>query len=118
MGPDGALICHAHRLEGLLTITDTVFLHVMPVQSFEQGSGLNPELDPGLAYDNYCKDSRSWQYYGCSSEDYMVSLIDNLLNAMDQSPLIYLFIWGLRCFQHCTGHITTGSLKVRGNQYT
>ena len=29
-----------------------------------------------------------------------------------------LFIWGfLRCFQHCTGHITTGSWKGRGNQY-
>ena len=28
------------------------------------------------------------------------------------------FIWGfLRRFQHCTGHITTGSLKGRGNQY-
>ena len=30
---------------------------------------------------------------------------------------IYLFIWGLRRFQHCTGHITTGSWKGRGNQY-
>ena len=38
----------------------------------------------------------------------------------------YLFIWGflficlfgvLRRFQHCTGHITTGSWKGRGNQY-
>ena len=29
-----------------------------------------------------------------------------------------LFIWGfLCCFQHCTGHITTGSWKGRGNQY-
>ena len=25
---------------------------------------------------------------------------------------VYLFIWG--CFQHCTGHITTGSWKGRG----
>ena len=30
---------------------------------------------------------------------------------------IYLFIWGLRRFQHWTGHITTGSWKGRGNQY-
>ena len=29
---------------------------------------------------------------------------------------IYLF-WVLRRFQHCTGHITTGSWKGRGNQY-
>ena len=30
---------------------------------------------------------------------------------------MYLFIWVLRRFQHCTGHITTGSWKGRGNQY-
>ena len=30
--------------------------------------------------------------------------------------LVYLFIWGLYRFQHCTGHITRGSLKGRGNQ--
>ena len=30
---------------------------------------------------------------------------------------IYLFIGVLRHFQHCTGHITTGSWKGRGNQY-
>ena len=29
---------------------------------------------------------------------------------------IYLFVF-LRSFQHCTGHITTGSWKDRGNQY-
>ena len=29
-----------------------------------------------------------------------------------------LYLFGvLRCFQHCTGHITTGSCKGRGNQY-
>ena len=28
-----------------------------------------------------------------------------------------LFIWVLRRFQHCIGHITTGSWKGRGNQY-
>ena len=36
-----------------------------------------------------------------------------------QAPLICLFcLFGvLRRFQHCTGHITTGSWKGRGNQY-
>ena len=28
-----------------------------------------------------------------------------------------LFIWGFTSLQHCTGHITTGSWKGRGNQY-
>ena len=34
--------------------------------------------------------------------------------------MFYLFIYlfgVLRRFQHCTGHITTGSWKGRGNQY-
>ena len=34
---------------------------------------------------------------------------------------IYLFIYlfgVLRRIEHCTGHITTGSWKGRGNQYT
>ena len=31
---------------------------------------------------------------------------------------IFIYLFGvLRCFQHCTGHITTGSWKGRGNQY-
>ena len=30
----------------------------------------------------------------------------------------HFYLFGvLRCFQHCTGHITTGSWKGRGNQY-
>ena len=34
------------------------------------------------------------------------------------SPLPYIYLFGvLRRFQHCTGHITTGSWKGRGNQY-
>ena len=32
------------------------------------------------------------------------------------SSVVYLF-GVLRRFQHCTGHITTGSWKGRGNQY-
>ena len=32
--------------------------------------------------------------------------------------ICFICLFGvLRCFQHCTGHITTGSWKGRGNQY-
>ena len=32
--------------------------------------------------------------------------------------LIFIYLFGvLRRFKHCTGHITTGSWKGRGNQY-
>ena len=34
------------------------------------------------------------------------------------SIIVFIYLFGvLRCFQHCTGHITTGSWKGRGNQY-
>ena len=34
------------------------------------------------------------------------------------SSLVFIYLFGvLRCFQHCTGHITMGSWKGRGNQY-
>ena len=34
------------------------------------------------------------------------------------SILIFIYLFGvLRRFQHCTGHITMGSWKGRGNQY-
>ena len=33
--------------------------------------------------------------------------------------VLFIYLFGvLRRFQHCTGHITTGSWKGRGNQYT
>ena len=34
------------------------------------------------------------------------------------TPGVYIYLFGvLRRFQHCTGHITMGSWKSRGNQY-
>ena len=57
-----------------------------------------------------------------------LSIYRNKLQSHQQSTgirvlkqsFIYLFIYlfgVLRRFQHCTGHITTGSWKGRGNQY-
>ena len=46
---------------------------------------------------------------GCDSQS-----SDSAFNCND----IFIYLFGvLRCFQHCTGHITTGSWKGRGNQY-
>ena len=45
---------------------------------------------------------------------------DSLFQLNNKSAYLFLFIYlfrVLRCFQHCTGHITTGSWKGRGNQY-
>ena len=56
------------------------------------------------------------------SENEVLKIIKNsptkscLLDPVPTFLLIYLF-GVLRRFQHCTGHITTGSWKGRGNQY-
>ena len=45
---------------------------------------------------------------------------DNMSKCVKNSTADHLFIYlfgVLRRFQHCTGHITTGSWKGRGNQY-
>ena len=35
-----------------------------------------------------------------------------------EQPQLFIYLFGvLHCFQHCTGHTTTGSWKGRGNQY-
>ena len=40
-----------------------------------------------------------------------------IISFLVEVPL-FIYLFGvLRRFQHCTGHITTGSLKGRGNQY-
>ena len=48
--------------------------------------------------------------------NYRNTLCTNAISDIIEKPLIYLF-GVLRRFQHCTGHITTGSWKGRGNQY-
>ena len=41
-----------------------------------------------------------------------------LINLLDVFLKDFFYLFGvLRRFQHCTGHITTGSWKGRGNQY-
>ena len=43
-------------------------------------------------------------------------IVKKIIHATGKILFIYLF-GVLRRFQHCTGHITTGSWKGRGNQY-
>ena len=78
-GGDSSLITYGHLPESMLTIMSTVLLHVVHVGSTGLGFDLGSNPDPGLVYDNYCKDCRSRQCYGCSYEDYIVSILDNLI---------------------------------------
>ena len=81
------MITYAHLPEGMLTTVSTVFLHVVPVGPPGHGLDLNSNPDAGLVYDNYCKDYKSRQYYGCSYEDYMISIVDNLIVCAENSIL-------------------------------
>ena len=43
---------------------------------------------------------------------------NNVHKKVVEKLISFVCLFGvLRRFQHCTGHITTGSLKGRGNQY-
>ena len=81
------MITYAHLPEGMLTIISTVLLHVVLLGPPGHGLALGSNPDPGLVYDNYCKDYRSSQYYGCSYEDYMISIIDDLIICAENTIL-------------------------------
>ena len=60
-------------------------------------------------------DSDLW---GCSSSNSLDYKVEHLLESSDICLLNDIYLFGvLRRFQHCTGHITMGSWKGRGNQY-
>ena len=79
------MIPYAHTPEGLLTVVDTIYFHVASVCPDKRGVASEQQYNPSLVYDNYCKDNRSWQYYGCSYEDYMLAIIDTMINGVEQS---------------------------------
>ena len=59
-----------------------------------------------------------WECLGCSSCHLLRCLVGVLRFLFHRRWFIVYCLFGvLRCFQHCTGHITTGSWKGRGNQY-
>ena len=79
-GGESTFIAYGHPPKGMLSIISTALLYVVPVGSLGPGSTLSLNPDLGLVHDNYCKDCRSWQYYGLSYEDYITSIVDNLID--------------------------------------
>ena len=79
------MIAHAHPSEGMLTVLGTIPLYKVPVSLPEHTLDLGLILDSGLVYDNYCKDYKSQQYYGCSYVEYMHSIIDSLISCAENS---------------------------------
>ena len=63
----------------------------------------------------------SWAYYQKDCFSSWVLQLDNIgipCFSVSFYVLVFIYLFGvLRRFQHCTGHITTGSWKDRGNQY-
>ena len=83
---DSTLIPHAHPPEGFFNVIDIIYLHVVSVCPARWGLAPEQHFDPGLVYDNYCKDCRSWQYYDCSYEEYMTAIIDTMIDVVGQLP--------------------------------
>ena len=51
--------------------------------------------------------------------NYILDLLSNWFYTICilNSIILFIYLGFLCCFQHCTGHITMGSWKGRGNQY-
>ena len=82
-GGESSLIAYGQPPQGMLTITDIIHLHVVPVGTTAPNGDLGLNTDPGLIHDNYLKDCRSMQYYGHGYEEYMINIIDNLIDGAD-----------------------------------
>ena len=84
-GGDTGLIACGHLPQGFLITVDIIHLHMVPVGTKRFDLDLGSNTDPGLVYDNYLKDCRSIQYYGCEYEQYMINIIDSLIDGADSS---------------------------------
>ena len=78
---DYTLICCAHPPEGYLEVIDVVNCTMSKILNATNHMILKSDVDhnPKLAYDNYCKDQRVWQYYQCDYVTYMTNIIDALI---------------------------------------
>ena len=58
-------------------------------------------------------------YFSLAITFHLITYVENTSLDVTGSLVLFIFIYlgFLRHFQHCTGHITTGSWKDRGNQY-
>ena len=84
-GGDTGLITCGHLPQGFLTTVDIIHLHMVPVGTKCFDLDLGSNTDPGLVYDNYLKDCRSIQYYGCEYEQYMINIIDSSIDGAGSS---------------------------------
>ena len=68
-------------------------------------------------------DTKTWSKskVGSETNEYFIQEFCQILSSVTtytKGVDLFIYLFGvLRRFQHCTGHITTGSWKGRGNQY-
>ena len=56
---------------------------------------LGSNLEPKTVYDIHAKDNRSLHYYGCSYEDYMLSIIYNLITDIHYGDYMLYIIYNM-----------------------
>ena len=70
------MTCCAHPSEGYLEVLRTIDCEILEILNVDNQMDIGSKVNqnPKLAYDNYCKDKRSWQYYQC---DYITYITKN-----------------------------------------
>ena len=67
-----------HLSEGYLQVMGSVNCQILKIQHKDNQPLTDPNTNAKLAYDNYCQDLKTWQYYGCGYNTYMTQIIDQL----------------------------------------
>ena len=74
------LIHCAHLPDGYSQVFQTMDCHITTIHLSRHHNNGDSNPDPRLTYDNYCKDLRSRQYYNCSHETYLETIIDMIID--------------------------------------
>ena len=67
-----------HLPEGYLQVIGSVNCQMLKIQHKDHQPLTDANTNARLAYNNYCQDLKTWQYYGCSYNIYMTQIIDQL----------------------------------------
>ena len=68
-----------HLPEGYLKVTGNLDCKIMKIQHRNYKECADIETNARLAYDDYCRELKSWQKYGCSYDTRMIQVIDQLI---------------------------------------
>ena len=78
-----------HLPEGYLKVLGTITCQILKIQHKDHQILTDINTNAKLAYDDYCQDLKTWQYYNCGYSTYMTQIIDQLAQNDAEHELKY-----------------------------